>query len=94
MTSKQTVRCIWRARDRYGRILGLCKAGTFILNEQMVKEGWAFAEHQYTDVFDDAEAEAMSRNVGIWEGYCDRPDAWREGYRPPELRKKPNASAD
>ncbi len=46
--SGQSVACKERDRDRYGRIVAVCRAGGKDLNAQMVSQGWALAYRQYS----------------------------------------------
>lgn len=68
------VECIGWERDRYGRFLGTCRAGTTELNRSLVAQGWAVA---YGD-FEAEEEEARQRRVGLWAGEFDPPRQWRE----------------
>lgn len=66
--------CVGWERDRYGRLLGACRAGSTQLNRSLVAEGWAVA---YGD-FEAEEASARQRKVGLWAGDFDPPRRWRE----------------
>jgi endonuclease YncB( thermonuclease family) len=77
-----TLRCLPRARDRFGRIVATCSVGTIPdLGEVLVREGLAinfggFAKGPYTD----AETEARLAKRGIWRGAFDRPADWRRAH--------------
>lgn len=75
MTSRGEIACRIAGHDRYGRALGLCRAGDLDLNEQLVLRGWAVAFGDY----DLAEARASARRVGLWRGDFDRPRDHRAG---------------
>lgn len=70
------VSCTGWQRDRYGRLLGDCKAGEVDLNRSQVAAGWAVA---YGD-FEAEEAEARAGKAGIWAGTFDQPHTWRESH--------------
>ena len=72
--------CEGRARDRFDRIVAICRTETVPdLGEAMVRDGYAIdlggrAGHPYRD----AEDEARSAQRGIWRGPFDRPSDWRQ----------------
>lgn len=68
------VECTGWERDRYGRFLGSCSAGSTDLNRALVAKGWAIA---YGD-FEAEEALAREERAGLWAGEFDRPRQWRE----------------
>ncbi len=70
------VTCSGWQRDRYGRLLGDCKAGGKDLNRAQVEAGWAIA---YGD-FETEQATARAGKAGIWAGTFEEPQAWREGH--------------
>jgi endonuclease YncB( thermonuclease family) len=67
------VECAGWERDRYRRLLAVCRAGGVELNRRLVEEGWAVAYGAY----EDAEARARERKLGLWAGSFERPRAWR-----------------
>lgn len=73
MTSGRQVTCSGWRNDRYGRLLGDCKAGGVDLNSAQVAAGWAVA---YGD-FESEEASARAAKAGIWTGTFERPQDWR-----------------
>lgn len=74
------VSCDGSRLDRYGRLLGDCKAGEVDLNRQLVLEGWAVA---YGD-FERDEATARAGGYGIWAGSFERPQDWRRQQERPD----------
>lgn len=70
------VACTGWERDRYGRLLGQCTAGTADLNKNQVAAGWAIA---YGDYFNE-EDEAREKGLGLWAGDFDRPRDWRDSH--------------
>ena len=78
------VTCSGWQRDRYGRLLGNCKAGDTDLNRAQVEAGWAVA---YGD-FESEDAAAREAKVGIWAGTFDRPQDWRDSHRGEVVERK------
>ncbi|TPL95006.1 thermonuclease family protein [Mesorhizobium sp. B2-3-12] len=73
----------WQS-DRYGRLLGDCKAGGTDLNRAQVEAGWAVA---YGD-FESEEAIARAARAGIWAGTFDRPQDWRDSHHGAVVERK------
>lgn len=84
LISGNPVTCSGWQRDRYGRLLGDCKAGGKDLNRAQVEAGWAIA---YGD-FDTEQAIARAGKVGIWAGTFDQPQDWRESHHGGPLERK------
>jgi len=77
------VTCTGWQRDRYGRLLGDCRAGDVDLNAALVASGWAVAYGGYQA----EEAKARAAKAGLWAGSFDRPQDWRRLHgRPDEAR--------
>ena len=78
------VACQERDKDRYGRIIAVCKiAGPqgFDVNASMVSKGWALAYRRFSTDYINDELEAQSSRKGIWKGAFTRPWSWRKGAR-------------
>src|SRR5438445_47498 len=78
------VTCSGWQRDRYGRLLGDCKAGGTDLNRAQVEAGWAVA---FGD-FESEEAIARAAKVGIWAGTFDQPQDWRDSHHGEVVERK------
>lgn len=78
------VTCSGWQKDRYGRLLGDCKAGDTDLNRAQVEAGWAVA---YGD-FEREEAAARAAKAGIWAGTFDRPQDWRASHHGEVVERK------
>lgn len=76
LAAGKTVTCEGWERDRYGRLLAVCKAGGVDLNRALVEQGWAVAYGDY----DDAERLARKRRAGIWAGSFEQPRDWRAAH--------------
>ena len=72
------VTCRGRGRDRYGRMIGACRANGIDLSAEMVRRGWAVA---YLGDLGSMEAEARSLGVGLWAGEFVAPSEWRRDRR-------------
>ena len=62
--------------DRYGRLLRYVWIGDVLVNESLVKEGYAYSsayppDVKYQDRFDKAQEFAQERNFGLW-GFCNK----------------------
>ncbi|MBX3502780.1 MAG: thermonuclease family protein [Alphaproteobacteria bacterium] len=55
-------------RDRYGRLLGDCRAGDTHLNAAMVEAGWALAYRRYNLRLVPHEDRARAARRGMWQG--------------------------
>lgn len=76
------VSCAPRDRDRYGRIVGVCRNGAGQdLGRAMVLSGWALAYRRYSRRYIDAERTARRAGRGLWRGDFVPPWDWRRGER-------------
>ncbi|TCM57345.1 endonuclease YncB(thermonuclease family) [Rhizobium sp. PP-F2F-G48] len=73
LIGRSPVDCKGRADDRYGRRLAVCVTGRENINARMVADGFAVAFGDYTA----EEADARTRQAGLWAGTFDRPREWR-----------------
>lgn len=78
---RSTVTCDPKDRDRYGRIVAVCRAHGGDLNAWMVAEGWAMAYREYSPDYVAQEQAASAAKVGIWAGEFVAPWDWRRGER-------------
>jgi endonuclease YncB( thermonuclease family) len=58
--------------DRYKRVVGIIRIGNRKIDEEMVREGWAWAYGDYlrglyVSEFIDAEREARGKKLGLWQ---------------------------
>src|SRR5262249_33242048 len=74
------VRVETHGKDRYGRIIGDVHVGSTLVNEVLVREGWAwnFVKYSKTPKLAQLEREARAAKRGLWAG--ERPIPPRE-YR-------------
>lgn len=65
--------CSGTERDRYDRLLVICRHGHRDLGELLVASGYAVADGRYFV----EEALARQANKGLWSGSFERPADWR-----------------
>lgn len=75
------VACAERDRDRYGRVVAVCRRDGLDVNGWLVAEGWAVAYRRYSDAYVELEAAARAAGRGIWAGEFVMPWDWRRGER-------------
>jgi endonuclease YncB( thermonuclease family) len=68
------VTCIGDERDRYDRLLVVCRVRGAEINAVMVRDGHAVAFGHY----EAEEAQARAAFAGLWAGEFERPRAWRD----------------
>jgi endonuclease YncB( thermonuclease family) len=78
---KHWVTCIPKDKDRYGRVVAVCKAGDTDFGEWMVKRGWALAYRRYSRDYVQAEQAAKAEGAGMWRGEFMQPWEWRRARR-------------
>lgn len=71
-------------RDRYGRVLAYVWIGPRMVNERLVRDGWAVLytlppNVKYADRLERAQQEARAAGAGLWDsgGFECSPRAWR-----------------
>ena len=77
----RTVSCEERDRDRYGRIVAVCRASGEDINAWMVRQGWALAYRKYSRAYVAEESAAKAARRGMWRGQFVAPWDWRRGER-------------
>ena len=80
LIGERTVDCHVQGRDRFGRALGVCRAGELELNAAMVTAGWALADGGSMPALAPMEAAARQAQRGLWVGGFEPPSHWRRGY--------------
>ncbi len=73
--------------DRYGRIVGICRAGGENLNAWLVAEGWALAYRRYSRLYVEAEETAQRAGKGVWRTRFVPPWEARRGVKLEERRE-------
>ena len=77
----QPVQCEERDRDRYKRVVAVCRVQGHDINAWLVSEGWALAYRQYSTDYVPQEVQAATGNKGLWRGEFVKPWKWRRGTR-------------
>ncbi|MXX87937.1 MAG: thermonuclease family protein [Boseongicola sp. SB0677_bin_26] len=72
-----SVNCQIRDKDRYGRLVAVCRRGGVDLNASMVRQGHALAYRQYGTDYVSHETAARTRKLGVWQGRFTMPWDWR-----------------
>jgi len=80
LVGEQRLDCRVHGRDRFGRALGVCRAGELDLNAAMVTAGWALADGGAMPALAPMEAAARQAQRGLWAGGFEPPAHWRRGY--------------
>ena len=72
---EKEVRIVVRDTDRFGRTVGDIYVGNSLVNEKMVKDGWAwnYARYSHSKHFAELEREAREANRGLWAGKAPIP---------------------
>jgi endonuclease YncB( thermonuclease family) len=79
LVGERGVECRVHGRDRFGRALGVCRAGGVELNASMVAAGWALAHGSVMPALASMEAAARTSQRGLWTGGFEPPAHWRDG---------------
>ena len=79
LTEGREVSCAATGRDRYGRIVAVCRAAGRDLGRTLVRHGWAVAYERYSRDYVRDEWEARKERRGLWSGRFDPPEHWRRG---------------
>jgi endonuclease YncB( thermonuclease family) len=78
LTRGRRVECIERDRDRYKRIVAVCRTETGEINATMVRRGWAVDYTRYSGSrYQPEQRDAKREGLGIWSGRFDMPEDWR-----------------
>ena len=73
--------CAERDRDRYGRIVAVCRVGGEDINAWMVSQGMAVAYTKYSRAYVGQQRSAKAARRGLWRGDFVAPWDWRRGKR-------------
>ena len=66
--------CKGLGRDKYDRLLAVCRNGKTDINAELVRGGYAFAYGGYSA----EESVARAAKLGVWAGNNERPKAYRD----------------
>jgi len=77
LVSDRTVTCEARGKDKYGRMIGLCRGDGQDLSALMVRAGMAWAFRRYSHDYVLQEGEAQAANLGVHAHECQPAWEWR-----------------
>lgn len=77
LVAKGSITCEERGRDRYRRVIGLCKANGQDLGAAMVSAGMAWAFIRYSSDYIGQEKAAINARLGIHVHDCIKAWDWR-----------------
>ena len=75
------IRCLGTDRDRYGRLIAVCRVGGREINRWMVSAGWARAYLRYSHDYAAEERDAAQARRGLWAGSFEAPWEFRHSGR-------------
>jgi endonuclease YncB( thermonuclease family) len=81
LTAGRSVVCQEKDRDRYGRIVAICRASGEDLGAIMVREGLAWAFVRYSSDYVSQEGRAKLARLGVHAHDCSPAWAWRAQQR-------------
>ena len=81
LTAGRPIVCQEKDRDRYGRIVAICRASGEDLGAIMVREGFAWAFSRYSVDYVDHQEEARIANRGVHAHDCVPAWEWRAQQR-------------
>jgi endonuclease YncB( thermonuclease family) len=81
LTAGRSIVCQEKDRDRYGRIVAICRASGEDLGAIMVREGLAWAFVRYSRDYEDEHAKAAGERRGVHAHGCVPAWEWRTQQR-------------
>lgn len=73
----EKVDCELKSRDKWGRDVAICRAGSKDISSLMVRHGWATAYTQYSTAYVGEEEFAQKNELGLWAKEFALPQDWR-----------------
>jgi endonuclease YncB( thermonuclease family) len=83
LTAGRSIVCQEKDRDRYGRIVAICRASGEDLGAILVREGLAWAFRLYSSDYVGQEREAKAANLGVHAHGCGPAWEWRAQHSEP-----------
>jgi len=82
LTRDRRVECESRDRDRYGRVIAVCRTESGEINAAIMRRGWAVDWPRYSNGrYQADESAARAEGLGIWFGRFEMPWEWRQERR-------------
>jgi endonuclease YncB( thermonuclease family) len=78
---ENAVECSVRGKDRYRRLIAVCKLDGQDINGALVAAGWALAYRKYSTDYVSLEGSARKFQRGMWAGKFMPPWEWRRKRR-------------
>ena len=75
------IECDERERDRYSRVVAVCRVDGKDLNAWMVTQGHAIAYRDFSSAYVEHEDAAKAAGRGLWRGESVAPSEWRRSER-------------
>ena len=77
LINNRKVECIVNDIDRYKRYIAICSVNDIIINQWMVRNGWAIAYRYYSKDYVVDEEYARDNKLGIWKSEFVEPYTFR-----------------
>ena len=77
LINNRKVECIVNDIDRYKRYVAICSVDDIIINQWMVRNGWAIAYRYYSKDYVVDEEYAHDNKLGIWKSEFVEPYTFR-----------------
>ncbi|MHA1528405.1 MAG: thermonuclease family protein [Alphaproteobacteria bacterium] len=81
LVAGREIRCSGTDRDKYGRLIAVCRVGGREINRWMVGAGWAVAYLRYSRDYAAEERDAAQARRGLWAGSFEAPWEFRHARR-------------
>lgn len=84
LVENKRLSCVATDRDRYGRVVAVCRLNGRDVGAALVEAGWATAYRKYSLDYISAESRARAARRGLWAVGLLRPEAYRQSQRGPD----------
>lgn len=84
LVENKRLSCVATDRDRYGRVVAVCRLNGRDVGAALVEAGWATAYRKYSLDYISAESRARAARRGVWAVGLQRPEAYRQSQRGPD----------
>jgi endonuclease YncB( thermonuclease family) len=73
--------CEEKSKDRWNRVVAICRFGGRDISSKMVRAGWAIAYVKYSADYVDDQKFASANTLGMWAKEFETPEEWRKKRR-------------
>ena len=77
LTRGKDVICDNRGKDDFNRTIAVCKTDGVDVNDTMVRQGFAWAFRKFSNDYVDAENQARSKQIGVWQAPTQTAEEFR-----------------